>query len=681
MSNKQLILWFSGFILLAMCCMGTVVAGWQIFYLLQDMPLAYLLNQLNPTPTPTIYLDRTPVVSPTLTTAPLVATPEAQANTPSPTSQPQSDTEAAFGQANPPARDQRLLAMRLRNHGETIPEVVRQTALPYQLGDTATFWVTDNQTPPRQFEAKATIRYLTDHSCWWVQEGMSVDQADLKKSAERFEQKTYPNNRAFFGSEWTPGIDGDVRLHIFMGDVPSVAGYFSASNSYSKLAESYSNEHEMFFINLRAIHPGNDNFDGVLAHEFQHMIHWHQDRNEDTWVNEGLSELASFINNYGTSDFMGSFLSQPNTQLNTWATDSDASGYNYGSSFLFMAYFLDQYGEDATQAMVAHSENGIVGFNAVLKERHNKENFDDIFANFVVANYLNNPKIGTGAWGYKTMSPPSVAVEKNFKSYPIKEQSTVYQYAAKYYELNSQHPLTIEFTGSTRVSVVDNKPHSGKYEWYSNRGDEIDTTLTRAFDLSAVKQATLSYWVWYDIEPDWDYGYVEISVDGGKTWQILKTAHTSTTNPSGNGYGAGYTGKSDGWIEETINLATYAGQKILLRFEYVTDDAVNHPGLMLDDVRIPEINFFDDAENGLNDWQADGFVRIDNILPQKFLVQLLEIGAGDNITVQNLPLDETNYGQLPVNGLGKTVTKAVLVISGLTPVTTQPAHYQVNITH
>jgi hypothetical protein len=119
------------------------------------------------------------------------------------------------------------------------------------------------------------------------------------------------------------------------------------------------------------------------------------------------------------------------------------------------------------------------------------------------------------------------------------------------------------------------------------------------------------------------------------------------------------------------------GQEIQIRFEYVTDDAVNRPGWTIDDISIPEIDFYDDVEHGINNWQAEGFVRIDNTLPQHFLVQVLEIG--DDTNTRLMSLDEANYGTLTVDGLGSTVEQAILVVSGLTPITTEPASYQYKI--
>ncbi len=584
-------------------------------------------------------------------------------------------TEETLTQITLPERDQRLLAMRLTQPGQDIPKVVRETPLDFQVGDADTFWITDNQqTPPRQFQVTATLRYATEHAYWWVQEGIPVNEEGLQRSARQFEQTTYPTNRTFFGSEWSPGVDNDVRVHIFMGNVPGVAGYFSASNEYSRLAEPYSNEREMFFINLNAMQPGSAYFDSVLAHEFQHMIHWHQDRNEDTWVNEGLSELAAYLNGYGSSNFAGAYAAKPDTQLTGWPNSPNAAAANYGGGFLFMAYFLQRYGEEMTRAVVAHPLNGIAGFDAVLAENGSPERFDDVFADFLVANRLQNPTIGDGRWGYLDFTPNPAATTAQYALFPQQTKDTVQQYGADYIELLAGSPITIEFTGTTQVKVINNQAHSGSYQWYSHRGDDTNTRLTHLFDLSNVNSATLGYWTWYDIEEDWDYGYVEISTDGGDTWTILQTPHSATDNPTGNAYGPGYTGTSEGWIEENIDLSAYTGQQVLIRFEYVTDDAVNRPGWAIDDISIPEIDFDDDAEHGPGEWQAEGFVRIDNVLPQEFLVQVIEIG--DEVQVNPLQLDESNQGTFTVEGLGGPVEKAVLIISGLTPVTGEPAEYE-----
>jgi immune inhibitor A len=276
--------------------------------------------------------------------------------------------------------------------------------------------------------------------------------------------------------------------------------------------------------------------------------------------------------------------------------------------------------------------------------------------------------------------------------------TTVHQYAADYIELNCQGDcggeLTVDFQGSTQVRLTAADPHSGSFVWWSNRGDDSDMTLTRRFDLSGLDKATLTFWMWYDIEEDWDFAYVEVSADQGQTWDILQGQHTTERNKSGNSFGHAYTGLSgvpagsEGgtatWVQETVDLSPYAGQVILLRFEYITDDAVNHSGLLLDDIAIPELGYFDDVEAGARpatggegEWEAAGFVHSNNLLPQRFMVQVVKVG--DTPQVERMQFDENNRGQLKISGLDGEFGLAVLVVSGLTPYTTEMASYNYGV--
>jgi immune inhibitor A len=591
-------------------------------------------------------------------------------------------TQKLLADTDIPTRDRLDLARRFRLSDQPIPVVVNPTPPAYQLGDQETFWVGESDTL-RHFEVTATLRYVGPHSYWWIQDGYDVSDSEVAASAKTFEGSIYPTDRAFFGSEWSPGVDNDPRVHIFLGNVPGVGGYFYSINEYSKLINPYSNQKEMFFININAAKPGSNRLDSILAHEFQHMIHWYNDANEETWVNEGLSELAMALNGYDTGGTERAFAQTPDTQLNTWGDSPNESIGHYGGSFLFMSYFLERFGEDMMRQVVANPANGADGFNAVLAATGQPYRFDDVFADWLIANYLDDPTLGEGLWGYRDLSVGPVTLDAQHKDYPVDRESTVKQYAADYVAFEGQGTLTVEFTGTTQVKVVPNDPHSGTYQWWSNRGDDSDMTLTHTFDLSGVDQATLQFWTWYDIEEDWDFAYVEVSTDGGQTWDILPGQYTTGENKSGNSFGQAWTGISGGgdtpqWVQEQVDLSDYVGQVIDVRFEYITDDAVNHAGFLLDDIAIPAIGYFDDAESGDGGWMAAGFARIDNNLPQRYIVQAIELG--DRPRVERMMLDENNHGQLTIAGLGEASDQVVLVISGITPFTTEVAGYQYHAT-
>ena len=114
-----------------------------------------------------------------------------------------------------------------------------------------------------------------------------------------------------------------------------------------------------------------------------------------------------------------------------------------------------------------------------------------------------------------------------------------------------------------------------------------------------------------------------------------------------------------------------------MRFETISDDAVNQPGMAIDNVCVPALDFCDDAESGAGEWMAQGFVRHDNTLPQNFGVQVILPDEAGNVEVLPFPLDEHNQGELSF-----TINQpypAVLVVSGLTRHTTQVAEYSFEV--
>jgi hypothetical protein len=212
--------------------------------------------------------------------------------------------------------------------------------------------------------------------------------------------------------------------------------------------------------------------------------------------------------------------------------------------------------------------------------------------------------------------------------------------------------------------------------------DESDTQLTFPVDLTETDAATLHFFTWYDIEDLWDYAYIEISEDGGKTWTILSTDRTTTENPNGNAYGPGYTGKSNdttaNWVEEQVDLSDYAGDVILVRFEYVTDAAVTQPGMFIDSVSIPEIDYYQDFENGPGDWDSAGWLLTNNLLDQRWLVQVIEPLPGGDVKIHRMTVDEKGHGELHLTGV-QTHDDLTLAISALAPATVETASYQFEI--
>ena len=88
-------------------------------------------------------------------------------------------------------------------------------------------------------------------------------------------------------------------------------------------------------------------------------------------------------------------------------------------------------------------------------------------------------------------------------------------------------------------------PAEGDFVYYAVTTDQRNSRLTRALHLSAhARPIWLEFQIWHDLEEHLEYAYVEVSKDGGKTWEILKGQHTQD-NRDKRFYPDGYTGKSE----------------------------------------------------------------------------------------------------------------------------------------
>jgi immune inhibitor A len=671
-----------GIVLVCICCIALLMAVGLANYLL--IGPQFSLDGLSPsisTATNTPVVIR-PTLPPTLAPG---TTPESQ---PSSGLRPD-ETLRTLSQELVPINDLPDLVGRLEGL-ENVPVTVEPASGTRQVGDRDQFWVSNVDTS-EHFQVPATLRYVTDHAYFWIQDDLSYRQADLQNLAETFENNIYPTDREFFGSEWSPGVDGDPHLYILYAEGlgQTVAAYFSSTDEYSPVVNQYSNAHEMFIMNADSITLWEDFTYGVLAHEFQHMIHWYRDRNESSWMNEGFSDLAMFLNGYDIGGHDLLYVENPDIQLNDWPNDQTKTAPHYGASFLFTTYFLDRFGEDATKALVSDPENGMDSIDNVMQQlgevdplNGEQVTADSIFSDWTLATYLKDGSVGDGRYTYHNYSsaPQTDDTEKITSCRSDTYTRDVHQYGVDYIAIQCPGNTTLRFEGSTLVGVLDTSPHSGAYAFWSNKGDESDMTLTRSFDFSDYSgPLNLTYWTWYDIEEDYDYLYLETSVDG-ENWTILHTPSGTGDNPTGANYGWAYNGVSGGgespqWIQESVDISRYAGQEVQLRFEYVTDAAVNGEGFMLDDVSIPETGYSTDFEEDEGGWDSAGFVRIQNALPQSFRLALIRRGQGT--TIEYLDLSPDNVMEVPLDFDGD-LNEAVLVVSGTTRFTRQLATYRFN---
>ena len=147
-------------------------------------------------------------------------------------------------------------------------------------------------------------------------------------------------------------------------------------------------------------------------------------------------------------------------------------------------------------------------------------------------------------------------------------------------------------------------------------------------------------------------------------------------------FGPHYTGRSGNrgqprWVRESIDLTHLAGQKILLRFEYVTDQSSHKRGLALDDLAIQEIGYTDDGEMP-DGWQAQGFIHLRNDLLVRFFLRAIEFRA-DGPVIHILDVEPSGQATFSLPGQGTPNRRIVLLISAVAPYLEQPILYRYRI--
>ena len=481
---------------------------------------------------------------------------------------------------------------------------------------------------------------------------------------DEFDNNIYPTDTSVFGEPLARGAEGqktwilifNIRDEAYYDPTQTtyIAGYFSAS-------ESAENNKNIMHIDTydwanrtgpTAASPYL--YEGVFAHEFEHLIHFDQDPDEESWVDEGLADLAGFLCGYGHP---GSHLAyymvyHPFTSLTFWGSGLE----DYGASYLFELYLYEKYGGTPfVSALVQEQADGIQGIENTLAAFGYSDTFDEIFDNWTIANYLDDTTKAGGKYGYENLDIGSASTWGYTIPYtlanfwwgppadaPFAIPSAYYgdpqPYTAQYYSFFNNKAANLSLDGDDFAGTL---PNSGTYEWYSGAGAWAWRDFHQTFMIPG-GGATLNFMTFFDIEEDWDYGYVEVYDQNTGEWYTLDATGTVDTvaHPQDNpnvpagrepkdyeaaGRWHAFTGSSGDWIPVSMDLTPFAGDTIDLYFRTWQDGAFTLQMMYVDDISIPELGFTDDVEAGADGWTADGWFISNGMFANDFGVTTIDI--------------------------------------------------------
>ena len=450
-------------------------------------------------------------------------------------------------------------------------------------------------------------------------------------------------------------------------------------------------------------------YEGVFAHEYQHLLESYEDSDEVNWINEGLSDWAQTLTGYVDTTkpitdvgfdshvqcFMG-YLSQltpanpnprarsgPENSLTRWGDQGDAEILcDYGAAYSFMLMLAGRYGTPFMSALHTDDANGFAGLQAVLDQFGvKKQKAMDVFHDWTIMMAVDGllddgAKIEDDGPKAANLSTPDLHATINWdtpEAYsspgaPSNGSDYVRLRDAKGGYLKGKRINSLSFKGASSlppaplVWAVDANPpgHPGDPALYAGATSNLDEMAVQQVAVPAT-DAAVTFDARWNTEEGWDFGFVQVSTDGGTTYTSVACTDTTTlTNvdalPTAKDNVPGFTGDSAGWRPQSCSLAAYAGQTVLLSFRIFDDpaslgtDPAIPPGFWVDNVKVGASTLTDGSTTA--GWRS--FTQVRPVPVSGYVVTLISIRTrnesgdvseknrgtrrGAEITIKRLPL-------------------------------------------
>lgn len=521
----------------------------------------------------------------------------------------------------------------------------QQQGTGYEVGDTRLALVLDATTGAYSVQP-FTVEAVGEHLEVWVQDDLSfpsgdarnpveVTDAQIQYLVEEYDTNIYPKETDFWRtpktrtgtdaqlddvlglpSNYYVPADGKARTVAFVMNVRDqqyygnsqlyIAGFFSPTfafyfnrNIITIDAYDWANR-----VGLPAEAPWSDGnpdnnrpnlYEGTFAHEYQHLLHGDQDADETTWVNEGLADWTEKLVGYGLPDSHVTSAQQlPENSLVQWEDQGPEEVLaDYGLATTFLNYLNDRYGKAALQALFDSQSNGIAAVNEVLDQVGADLDFAELYHEFALARLIDGGRTGGPTKGYYRLADVDVPLrlftdqgEPNPEAFATPGAPP---WGSDYRVITDESVKKVRFDGLDELtkptpwtSVSDPLASGQGQVLASGHADASDRWLI----MGAQGGDTLTFDTLYNIENGWDLGALQVSTDGGQTWQSQSYALT-VNDPSGMNPNAlprvteqlpGVTGWSKSWQQASVDLSTYSGD-LLVAFRYIGDPAASGNGV------------------------------------------------------------------------------------------------------
>ncbi len=474
-------------------------------------------------------------------------------------------------------------------------------------------------------------------------------------------------------------------------------------------------------------------YEGVFAHEYQHLLEHYRDPDEATWVNEGLSDWAQSLLGYvdasippddrsadgQISCFQGFQESYggPENSLTEWGDQgSQEIMCDYGAAYTFMEYLHSHYGDSFMKALHRNTHHGLEGLSVLLRRYGAGVTAQETLHRWAAAAALDQvlDRNGNDLEGGDPTSftASGLSAKIGWDTHQAYDSPGAPPNGSDYVQLRDRRnrPLkprrigTIRFAGSPTLapapvewakdsspptSVEDSttcgqvRPGYGAAALYSGCGPDLDRSLVRPVTVPD-SGGSLTFDALWDIEQGWDFGYVQVSADGGRTWQSLPTQDTTAVHaPDAQDLAVanlpGFNGSSDGWRAQTASLDRWKGQQILVGFRYITDAEADEAGFWVRNI---------DAAGTALPSTLDGWQTITQAHPTPvggWTVQLVSYSNHGQAHIHRLRINKHHRGHVIGAKVRKALGRRAKVVGAIvtyddpTESSTQYARYRLRV--
>jgi hypothetical protein len=268
-----------------------------------------------------------------------------------------------------------------------------------EVGQGVDFWInTGDFTDAGDRLRSCVLQQLTPRlEVYLDREARPAAGAGLAALARVFEDPILPRDEAVFGA---PPGGGRVALVVSpavdnFGALKGHEGYFWARDLIE--GQPHAAHRRVVFVSDDYVSYPQVVVDGVLAHEYQHLLNFTRKAaaagrtlSEESWLDEGMAVYAQQVPGYGLPGGdrfialdVADFERQPALAgLLEWSAAH--STVSFGQSYLFVRFLVDRYGEGVLRRLIDNPQTGVANVETVTGAR-----FIDLFRDWALTNYAN----------------------------------------------------------------------------------------------------------------------------------------------------------------------------------------------------------------------------------------------------------------------------------------------------